>query len=462
MILKSDGEKKDWLQRLMRGWLAPPPGQDWVLEAEWSRIMQTPVKARGLLYAVVIALFLLVVWSYFAEIDEVAKGDGKVIPSQQLQVLQSYDGGIVQEILVREGQTVKAGQVLLKVDPTRFFVQFGREYHAICSTCCEGSALLPESVLTSAEPSQQVLRFNRNLREQAPTIVDNERKLYNSNLAELDELAAGADSRIMQRRQDVEEERANLSQYQNVLSLSQKELAVTKPLLASGAVSEIEILRLERQIVELEGNITKSKVAIERGLNAIEEEIIKKEEARLKLVNRWNQELTEATAEMATLQQSQTSLEDVVSQADLRSPINGTVQRLLINTVGGVITPGSAVVELVPQDDQLIVEAKVSPKDIAFIREGQPAILKFSAYDFTIYGGMSAEVQHISADAITNDKDETYYLVRLETKRSIADESLDILPGMIVQVDILTGKKTVLNYILSPLFNVTASALRER
>lgn len=455
MILKSDGEKKDWLQRLMRGWLAPPPGQDWVLEAEWSRIMQTPVKARGLLYAVVIALFLLMVWSYFAEIDEVAKGDGKVIPSQQLQVLQSYDGGIVQEILVREGQTVKAGQVLLKVDPTRFL-------SSLEENTTQFAALAAKVQRLSALTQGRVLRFNRELQEEAPTIVDNERKLYNSNLAELDEVAAGSDSRIMQRRQDVEEERANLSQYQNVLSLSKKELAVTKPLLASGAVSEIEILRLERQIVELEGNITKSNVAIERGLNAIEEEIIKKEEARLKLVNRWNQELTDATAEMATLQQSQTSLEDVVSQADLRSPINGTVQRLLINTVGGVITPGSAVVELVPQDDQLIVEAKVSPKDIAFIRKGQPAILKFSAYDFTIYGGMSAEVQHISADAITNEKDETYYLVRLETKRSIADESLDILPGMIVQVDILTGKKTVLNYILSPLFNVTASALRER
>ncbi|AFS36467.1 HlyD family type I secretion periplasmic adaptor subunit [Alteromonas macleodii] len=455
MILNSGGEKKDWLQRLMRGWLAPPPGQDWVLEAEWSRIMQTPVKARGLLYLVSLVLFLLVVWSYFAEIDEVAKGDGKVIPSQQLQVLQSYDGGIVQDILVREGQTVKAGQVLLKVDPTRFL-------SSLEENTTQFAALAAKVQRLSALTQGDVLRFNRELREQAPTIVDNERKLYNSNLAELDEVAAGSDSRIMQRRQDVEEERANLSQYQNVLSLSKKELAVTKPLLASGAVSEIEILRLERQIVELEGNITKSKVAIERGLNAIEEEIIKKEEARLKLVNRWNQELTEATAEMATLQQSQTSLEDVVSQAALRSPINGTVQRLLINTIGGVITPGSAVVELVPQDDQLIVEAKVSPKDIAFIREGQQAILKFSAYDFTIYGGMSAEVQHISADAITNEKDETYYLVRLETKKSIADEALDILPGMIVQVDILTGKKTVLNYILSPLFNVTASALRER
>ena len=455
MILKSGGEKKDWLQRLMRGWLAPPPGQDWVLEAEWSRIMQTPVKAKGLLYLVSIVLFLLVVWSYFAEIDEVAKGDGKVIQSQQLQVLQSYDGGIVQDILVAEGQPVKAGQVLLRVDPTRFL-------SSLEENTTQFAALAAKVQRLSALTQGKALRFNKELQEQAPSIIENERKLYNSNLAELDEVAAGSDSRIMQRRQDVEEERANLSQYQNVLSLTRKELSVTKPLLASGAVSEIEILRLERQVVELEGNITKSKVAIERGLNAIEEEIIKKEESRLRLVNRWNQELTDATGEMATLQQSQTSLEDVVSQADIRSPINGTVQRLLINTVGGVITPGSAVVELVPQDDQLIVEAKVSPKDIAFIRQGQPAILKFSAYDFTIYGGMSAEVQHISADAITNDKDETYYLVRLETKRSIADESLDILPGMIVQVDILTGKKTVLNYILSPLFNVTASALRER
>ena len=443
MISNSGGNKKDWLQRLMRGWLAPPPGQDWVLEAEWSRIMQTPAKARGLLYSVTLVLLLLVIWSYFAEIDEVAKGDGKVIPSQQLQVLQSYDGGIVQEILVREGQAVKAGEVLLKVDPTRFM-------SSLEENTTQFAALAAKVQRLSALTQGNVLRFNRELRERAPTVVDNERKLYNSNLAELDEVAAGSDSRIMQRRQDVEEERANLSQYQNVLSLSKKELAVTKPLLASGAVSEIEILRLERQIVELEGNIAKSKVAIERGLNAIEEEIIKKEEARLKLVNRWNQALTDATAEMATLQQSQTSLEDVVSQAALRSPINGTVQRLLINTVGGVITPGSAVVELVPQDDQLIVEAKVSPKDIAFIREGQQAILKFSAYDFTIYGGMSAEVQHISADAITNEKDETYYLVRLETKKNVANEALEILPGMIVQVDILTGKKTVLNYIYPP------------
>lgn len=443
------------LSRLTRGWLAPTSGQDWVLEAEWQRIMQTPVKAKGLLYSVVLVIFILVVWAYFAQIDEVAKGDGKVIPSQQLQVLQSYDGGIVQDILVREGERVSKGQVLLRVDPTRYI-------SSLEENTTQFAALAAKVQRLSALTQGTQLRFGKKLLSQAPVIVENERKLYNSNLAELDEVAAGSDTRIMQRRQDVEEERASLSQYEDVLTLSEKELAVTKPLLASGAVSEIEVLRLERQIVELKANIKKSKVAIARGLNAIEEEVIKKEESRLRLINRWSQELTEAIGEMATLQQSQTSLEDVVSQAELKSPINGTVQRMLFNTVGGVITPGSAVVELVPQDDQLIVEAKVSPKDIAFIREGQSAILKFSAYDYTIYGGMSAEVKHISADAITNEKDETYYLVRLETKEHIGNAELDIIPGMIVQVDILTGKKTVLNYILSPLFNVTSSALRER
>ena len=443
------------LSRLTRGWLAPASGQDWVLEAEWQRIMQTPVKAKGLLYSVVLVIFILVVWAYFAQIDEVAKGDGKVIPSQQLQVLQSYDGGIVQDILVREGERVSKGQVLLRVDPTRYI-------SSLEENTTQFAALAAKVQRLSALTQGTQLRFDKKLLSQAPVIVENERKLYNSNLAELDEVAAGSDTRIMQRRQDVEEEKASLSQYEDVLVLSEKELAVTKPLLSSGAVSEIEILRLERQIVELKANIKKSKVAIARGLNAIEEEVIKKEESRLRLINRWSQELTEATGEMATLQQSQTSLEDVGSQAELKSPINGTVQRMLFNTVGGVITPGSAVVELVPQDDQLIVEAKVSPKDIAFIREGQSAILKFSAYDYTIYGGMSAEVKHISADAITNEKDETYYLVRLETKEHIGNAELDIIPGMIVQVDILTGKKTVLNYILSPLFNVTSSALRER
>lgn len=443
------------LSRLTRGWLAPTSGQDWVLEAEWQRIMQTPVKAKGLLYSVVLVIFVLVVWAYFAQIDEVAKGDGKVIPSQQLQVLQSYDGGIVQDILVREGERVSKGQVLLRVDPTRYI-------SSLEENTTQFAALAAKVQRLSALTQGTQLRFGKKLLSQAPVIVENERKLYNSNLAELDEVAAGSDTRIMQRRQDVEEEKASLSQYEDVLVLSEKELAVTKPLLSSGAVSEIEVLRLERQIVELKANIKKSKVAIARGLNAIEEEVIKKEESRLRLINRWSQELTEATGEMATLQQSQTSLEDVVSQAELKSPINGTVQRMLFNTVGGVITPGSAVVELVPQDDQLIVEAKVSPKDIAFIREGQSAILKFSAYDYTIYGGMSAEVKHISADAITNEKDETYYLVRLETKEHIGNADLDIIPGMIVQVDILTGKKTVLNYILSPLFNVTSAALRER
>ena len=455
MSNEQTSKKRGLLQKLIREWLAPPVGHDWVLEAEWARIMQNPVKARGLLYLVAIVILMLLTWAYYAEIDEVARGDGRVIPSQQLQILQSFDGGIVQDILISEGERVNAGQVLLRVDPTRFL-------SSLEENTTQFAALAAKVQRLTALTHKANLKFSEELKNKAPNIVQSERKLYNSNLAELDEVEAGSNSRILQRRQDMQEERANLAQYRSVLSLTQKELSVTEPLLQSGAVSEVEILRLKRQVVELQGNISKSEVAINRAKFAIEEEEIKKEESRLKLINKWNQELTNASAEMAMLQQSQTSLQDIVAQSELKSPIDGTVQRLLINTIGGVITPGSAVVELIPQDDQLIVEAKVSPKDIAFIQVGQPAVLKFSAYDFSIYGGMSAEVQHISADAITNEKDETFFLVRLETRQSLSGDSLKILPGMLVQVDIVTGKKTVLAYILSPLSNVTSSAFQER
>ena len=449
------GKKRGVLQKLVRGWLAPPVGHDWVLEAEWARIMQNPVKARGLLYLVVISILLLLTWAYYAEIDEVARGSGRVIPSQQLQVLQSFDGGIVKNILVSEGERVSAGQVLLRVDPTRFL-------SSLEENTTQFAALAAKVQRLTALTQKTNLQFSQKLQDKAPNIVNSERKLYYSNLEELDEIEAGSDSRIAQRQQDMQEERANLEQYRSVLALAQKELSVTEPLLRSGAVSEVEILRLKRQVVEAKGSILKSEVAIDRAQFAIEEEETRKKESRLKLINKWNQELTNASAEMAILQQSQTSLQDIVAQSELKSPIDGTVQRLLINTVGGVITPGSAVVELIPQDDQLIVEAKVSPKDIPFIQVGQPAILKFSAYDFSVYGGMSAEVKHISADAITNDKDETFFLVRLETRQSLSGDSLKILPGMLVQVDIVTGKKTVLEYILSPLSNVTSSAFKER
>ena len=438
----------------MRERLTPPPDNDWVLEAEWARIQQRPLRARVLLYGVVMTIVVLIVWACLAPVDEVDRGDGKVVPSSQLQVLQSYDGGIVQDILVKEGQFVKAGSVILRVDPTRYISSLQENSTRMNAVSAKVERL---SAQTRGEP----LAFTDDLRLAAPDIVTNETALYYSSIRELEETEARFESRIAQREQDVESFRSELKQFQDTLTLAERELSVTRPLLESGAVSEIDILRLERQIIENQGAIQRTRAAIFRSEATIDEEQNNLKEARLKMQNRWSEELNEAVATLQTLQESQTGLQDVVKQSEMRAPVSGTVQRLLVNTVGGVITPGSAVAELIPSDDVLLVEAKIPPKDIAFLKLGQPAILKFSAYDYAIYGGMNASVEHISADTVTDDQDRTFYLVRLSTAARDTGE-LDILPGMMVQVDIITGKRTVMQYLLNPLIRASTSALRER
>ncbi|MBU2977207.1 HlyD family type I secretion periplasmic adaptor subunit [Alteromonas sp. C1M14] len=443
------------LQRLFRNWMAPPPGHDWVLEAEWARIQQKPLKAKAMLYCTAFFLLMLLVWAYFAPIDEVARGEGKVIPASKLQVVQSFDGGIVQSILVKEGQVVEEGDVLLKIDPTRFLSNLqenSTQYNAVAAKVQRLTALLQDLPLT----------FPDQLASDAFTIVENEKRLYESSKNELREVMRGFDNRIAQRKQEVAGTSAELAQYKEALLLTRQELDVTKPLLSSGAVSQMDILRIDRQVVELSGSVQRTLAVLASTKAALKEEINSKEESRLRFTSKWNQELAESLAKLAGLKESQASLSDVVEQAALRSPVKGTVQRLLVNTIGGVVTPGSQVAEIIPYDDQLIVEAKISPKDIAFIRIGQKAILKFSAYDYAIFGGMEAQVEHISADTITDEQDNTYYIIRLHTVKAISDTTIDIIPGMTVQVDVITGKRTVLQFILKPLLRVTSSAFQER
>lgn len=377
------------------------------------------------------------------------------MPSQKLQVIQSYDGGMVQEILVREGQLVEKGEVLVKVDPTRYV-------SSLQENATQQIGLQAKIARLQALISKQSLSFPADIAQTDSQVVASERALYFSNLDEQQKLARGFESRIAQRKQDLAAAQADLSQYRQSRELIKQELAVTRPLLESGAVSEMDILRLDRQLVELNGGVDRTQAAVERSLSAIAEEQSAKEEAAIKMRNQWSRELAEATSKLAVLIQSKTGLEDVVAQSEIRAPVKGTVQRLLYNTVGGVLTPGSQVVELIPHDDQLIVEAKISPKDIAFIQRGQKAILKFSAYDFSVYGGMQALVEHISADTVTDEKDNTFYIVRLRTMNSLNQQVLEILPGMTAQVDIVTGERSVMDYLLKPILKATSSSLSER
>ncbi len=446
-----------WIDKGYSRWLDPLHDQpkDWVTDSDWARLQQEPIKARLLLRTIAMLIFLLLVWAAFAQLDEVARGEGKVVPSSQLQVIQSFDGGVVQEVLVREGQVVNKGDLLLRIDPTRFISTF-RENRA------EFLSLQARAARLQALTADSEFSLSETFLNEAPDIAAHERNLYESNRRELREQISIAQSQVDQRSEELNEVRAKLTQATRALELAAQELAVTKPLLSSGAISEVEILRLEGEVANAKGAREQAVAQESRLLLAIEEARGKIRETELQANNKWRAELSDVLSKIAALSESSTGLADKIKYAEIRSPVRGTVQRVFTNTVGGVVQPGREVIEMVPLDDDLLVEAKVSPKDIAFLHPGQDAIVKFTAYDFVVYGGLRGKVEHISPDTVTDEKDRTFYIVRVRTERAGFDPTLPIMPGMMTQVDILTGKKTVLAYLLKPVLRAQQNAMTER
>lgn len=445
------------LDRLFGRWLGENRRneRDWASDADWARIQQQPVRARALLYGVALTLVVLLLWAAFAEIDEITHGGGRVIPSTQLQIIQSFDGGVVEEILVREGQVVEAGDVLMRVDPTRFVSSLRENRARYLSLQAKAARLEALTQGLPFEPPADVA-------EEAPAIVEHERKLYETTLEEMEAHVSSARDQLEQRTQELNEVRARLTQATRSYELGSRELELTRPLLETGAISEVEIMRLERDVARALGDRDQATAQMSRLNSAITEATRKIEETRLGITNRLRNELSATMSDLATLTEGSVGLEDRVRHAEIKAPVRGTVQRLIVTTRGGVVQPGREVLELVPLDDQLMVEARISPKDIGFLRPGQPAVVKFTAYDFAVYGGLEAEVEHISADTITDERNNTFYLVRVRTRAPGFGDDMPVLPGMTAQVDILTGKKTVLEYILRPVLRAKAKALTER
>jgi len=435
--------------------MRPDQGVDWTADAHAARLAREPLRARALLYAVAIATLLLILWAAIAEIDEVTRGEAKVVPSRQLQVLQSLDGGIVSEIPVREGQVVEAGQLLVRIDATRFESSL-RENRA------QWLALLAKTARLAALVEGTDFEVPEEVAAEAPEIAENERILYESSRAELSGQIAIAGQQLAQRRQELEEASAFFEQSTRNHDLAQQELGRTEPLLSSGAVSEVEILRLKREVSRLRGELEQSSAQVTRARSAIEEARSKVEQVELDFRNTRRNELADATATLNSLSEGSLGLSDRVKQTEVRSPVRGTIKRLLVNTEGGVVMPGRDVAEIVPLDDTLLLEAKIAPRDIAFLRPGQPALVRFTAYDFVVYGGLEAEVESIGADTIADDKGNAYYLVRVRTQRPSFGDELPIIPGMVAEVDIKTGRKSVLGYLMKPVLRAKQYALTER
>ena len=428
-----------------------------VFERETVEVMsrQHTARAQKISRMAALVVVALIVWAAFARVDEVTKGDGRVVPSRQLQVLQSLDGGVVEQILVHEGDKVEAGQLLLRVDPTR-------ATSAVRDSAAQGIALAARVARLRALALGTAFLPPTPTNDDERAIVNGEKQLYDSRVTELSTQVSIVRQQLSQHEQELAEMQAKKFAAQRALELSTQELNQTRPLLQTGAVSEVDILRLERDTTKNKGDVDQASAQIGRVEASIQESNRKIQETELAFRNEAGRDLAEAMGKLNALNEGAVGLADRVDKAQVKSPVRGRVQRLLANTVGGVVEPGKDIVEIVPLDDSLVLDARVQPRDIAFIHPGQKANVKFTAYDFSIYGGLDATVENISPDTVIDEKGNAFYVVRVRTTLASFDEKMPIIPGMTAEVDILTGKKTVLSYLLKPVLKVKSYALRER
>ncbi|MGB6289711.1 MAG: HlyD family type I secretion periplasmic adaptor subunit [Desulfobulbales bacterium] len=452
----SETEKKPEQNKLFHRMMAEDV--DLTTDIRTSILAQSPRGGRAIIW-VTLALFLLfIVWAYFSNIEQVTRSDGKVVPSTQIQIVQNFEGGILSEIMVDVGQLVKKDQLLLRIDETRFSSSFKQNRSKYLSYKARAGRLLSEANGTAFEVPQEVFA-------EKPEIGVREEELFESRKREFQSTVDILHEQIRQREHEYGELTSKLEELTRTYALLQKELELTRPLVSQGAVSEVEVLHLERQASQMQGEISTIKQTIPKAQSRLQEAQLDLRENQLAFFNKAKEELNEVLAELEEVSASAIALEDRLRRTNVRSPVTGTINRLLVNTVGGVIQPGMDLVEIVPLEDTLVIEAKVKPADIAFLRPNQEAKVKFTAYDFTIYGGLEAKLEHISADSITDEKDNSYYLVRLRTNKNyLGPESdpLPIIPGMVASVDILTGKKTILAYLLKPVLRAKYMALREQ
>lgn len=428
-------------------------------EVNKALIEDAPRVIRLTIWAIIAFFVFLVTWAGFSSIDEVTRGDGKAIPSSKLQKIQNLEGGIVSELYVKEGQIVEAGAPLIRLDDTRFVSNAG-ETEAL------RLAMQLRVERLSAQVDDRPLNIPDDVLKAAPSQAANERSLYESRRQQLKDEVGGLQEQLVQRQQELREFTSKQGQYRSQLSLQRQEINMSEPLVAQGAVSPVEVLRLKRAEMETRGQLDATTLAIPRAESAIKEVQRKIDETRGKFRSEALTQLNEARTELNKAESTGRALEDRVSRTLVTSPVRGIVKQLLVNTVGGVIQPGSDMVEIVPLNDTLLVEAKIRPQDIAFLHPGQEAIVKFTAYDYTIYGGLKAKLERIGADTITDeDKKTTYYMITLRTDRShlgTDEKPLLIIPGMVASVDIITGKKSILSYLLKPIIKARAEALHER
>ncbi len=399
--------------------------------------LRTPKTARMLLAGTGALMVIGLIWAHFAVLDEVKRGNGRVIPARQIQIVQSLEGGIIEQILVHEGTVVREGQTLMRINDTKFASEFGevRERRA--------AAAARVARLDAEVRGLKTLVFPDDLIKVAPRAVDTEKSVF--------------ETRTRKVAQDIDVLTQQESRLSENLKLLNREVELTRKLYAQKVVPEIEMIRLEGRASETRGQLAETQ---SRMINV-----------RTAFRSQADEDLAKSKGDLAVLDENIKSAQDRVRRTELQAPVYGIVNKINLTTIGAVVQPAANLIEIVPLDDTLLVEGRIRPQDIAFIRPGQDAVVKISAYDSSVYGSLKGKVERISADTIIDEKadrsekQETFYRVIVRTDKNhlgTTEHPLPIIPGMVTTVEVLTGEKSVLAYMMKPARMLREEALRER
>jgi adhesin transport system membrane fusion protein len=435
-----------------------PELAEFVAGAAAADRLQPRALSHALLIAIVAFFVVFLLWANWAQVDEVTRGEGRVIPSRQIQIIQNLEGGILGELFVREGQIVEEGQILLRIDNIRAESDY-REKRA------RYLALLAAIARLKAEIEDSKLVFPPEVLAEAREVAEKEMMLFRSRQDNLDNEIQILRTQTQQRELELKELETKLAQYERSLELAKEELRLAEPAARRGDVPQSVFIKLQREVNDLRGAVESTRASIVRVRAAIREANQKVERAYSDFRSQAQEELTQKAAELVGIREIVLAGADRVRRTEVRAPLRGTIKQIKINTIGGVVQPGQDILEIVPLEDTLLLEAHIRPSDIAFIRPGLPATIKITAYDFSIYGGLKGEVEDISADTITNERGESFYRVRVRTHKNhlgTDEHPLVIIPGMTAEIDVLTGRKTVLHYLMKPLIKAKDRALTER
>lgn len=430
---------------------------EYISDANAAMLMKTPRGGRLLIYTMLLALFCAIVWASIARLDEITRGMGIVIPSSRLQVIQNLEGGILEKVFVDEGEQVRSGQPLMQLDDTRFSSSF-RE------SAIEYYSELAKAARLKAELSGDALTFPQELNGH-PDYVEREKEIFNQRADRFGAELNVAREQVAQAQYELDTAEDQLTFLTTSFELGQDELELTVPLAEQGVVSKVELIQLRQRVNDLESEKRRTELSVPKLQAGYQESLARKDEVIQKYRSEIIQELKETEVHLDQLDESHNALEDQVDRTLVRSPMDGIVKKIHITTLGGVVQPGMSLLEIVPLEDNLLIEAQIQPKDIGFLRQGMRAIVKLTAYDFAIYGGLEGEVEHISADTIKDEKGESFYIVRIRTDNSFVgsdEKPLLIIPGMRTNVDIITGDKTLMAYLLKPILRAKQNALTER